>query len=239
MPVATSTLAARPRRSSSAAARARHGRAARVRRGRAARRRASPRSTCCASTPSSSREFARAGWATRRCARATRSGSGRGRPTRSRRGGTRRSTSSTRSGSTRRYVAENLARATDVDVPVVVVPLPVTSPTRTARRVPFELPDGFVFLFAFDFFSTLERKNPLGLIEAFKRAFEPGEGPTLLLKTINAQLPPRGARAAAPRDRRPRRHPARRRDARARRDGRAVRSAPTATSRCTAPRATG
>ena len=88
------------------------------------------------------------------------------------------------------YVAENLARATDVGVPVVVVPLPVTKPDAHGATVPFELPDGFVFLFAFDFFSTLERKNPLGLIEAFKRAFEPGEGPTLLLKTINAQYRP-------------------------------------------------
>ena len=70
------------------------------------------------------------------------------------------------------------------------MPLPVTKPDAHGATVPFELPDGFVFLFAFDFFSTLERKNPLGLIEAFKRAFEPGEGPTLLLKTINARYRP-------------------------------------------------
>ena len=89
-----------------------------------------------------------------------------------------------------RYVAENLARATDVDVPVVVMPLPVTKPDAGGATIPFEVPDGFVFLFAFDFFSTLERKNPLGLVEAFKRAFEPGEGPTLLLKTINARFRP-------------------------------------------------
>ena len=75
-------------------------------------------------------------------------------------------------------------------MPVVVVPLPVIAPDPGAAAVPFELPDGFVFLFAFDFFSTLQRKNPLGLVEAFKRAFEPGEGPTLLLKTINAGFRP-------------------------------------------------
>ena len=45
-----------------------------------------------------------------------------------------RSSSSTRSGSTRRYVAENLARATDVDVPVVVMPLPVDGARRRAAR---------------------------------------------------------------------------------------------------------
>ena len=37
----------------------------------------------------------------------------------------------------------------------------------------------------FDFFSVLERKNPLGLIDAFTRAFRPDEGPTLVIKTIN------------------------------------------------------
>jgi hypothetical protein len=50
------------------------------------------------------------------------------------------------------------------------------------------LPDGFVFLFSFDFLSVLERKNPLGLIEAFASAFVPGEGPVLVIKTINGDL---------------------------------------------------
>jgi hypothetical protein len=57
--------------------------------------------------------------------------------------------------------------------------------------VPFDLPaDRFVFLFVFDYFSTVERKNPVGLIEAFQRAFEPDEGPWLMLKTINAEFRP-------------------------------------------------
>ena len=47
------------------------------------------------------------------------------------------------------------------------------------------LPPGFLFLFTFDFFSFLERKNPLAVVESFRRAFDPGEGPLLLLKTIN------------------------------------------------------
>jgi len=87
-----------------------------------------------------------------------------------------------------RYVAENLARA--ADVPVVVVPLPVAAPDPGGARVPLALGDGFVFLFAFDFFSTVERKNPAGLVEAFTRAFAPGEGPRLVLKTINAEFRP-------------------------------------------------
>ena len=37
-----------------------------------------------------------------------------------------------------------------------------------------------------DLNSTLQRKNPLGVIEAFKQAFAPGEGPHLVIKTIHA-----------------------------------------------------
>ena len=89
-----------------------------------------------------------------------------------------------------RYVAENLARAADPGVPVVVVPLPVEAPEPGRATVPFALPDRYLFLFAFDYFSTLERKNPVGLVEAFRRAFEPGEGPILVLKTLNADHRP-------------------------------------------------
>jgi glycosyltransferase involved in cell wall biosynthesis len=47
------------------------------------------------------------------------------------------------------------------------------------------LPSGYVFLFVFDFLSVVQRKNPIGLIEAFRRAFRPKEGPTLVIKTVN------------------------------------------------------
>jgi glycosyltransferase involved in cell wall biosynthesis len=87
------------------------------------------------------------------------------------------------------YVAENVGRASPV--PVVVVPLPVEVPSTPACPAPVDLADGdFVFLFAFDYFSTLERKNPHGLIEAFTRAFAPGEGPKLIVKTIHADFRP-------------------------------------------------
>jgi glycosyltransferase involved in cell wall biosynthesis len=85
------------------------------------------------------------------------------------------------------YVAEIVGDATDK--PVRVFPMPVEvglPPDLTSADV--GLPENrFIFLFAFDFFSTLERKNPFGLIEAFKRAFAPGEGPVLVIKTINGQ----------------------------------------------------
>lgn len=73
------------------------------------------------------------------------------------------------------------------DTPVLTFPHPVLKPSVPAAPVRRRLgmPDGFVFLFMFDFFSTVGRKNPVGLIEAFCRAFEPGEGPALVLKSIN------------------------------------------------------
>ena len=45
-----------------------------------------------------------------------------------------------------------------------------------------------MFLFSFDFHSVAARKNPLGLVEAFARAFPTADdGPSLVIKTINAE----------------------------------------------------
>jgi glycosyltransferase involved in cell wall biosynthesis len=71
--------------------------------------------------------------------------------------------------------------------PVFKFRLPVLAPTidESLTRSQLGLPDKFIFLFSFDFLSVLERKNPLGLIRAFTRAFASGEGPSLVIKTIN------------------------------------------------------
>jgi glycosyltransferase involved in cell wall biosynthesis/2-polyprenyl-3-methyl-5-hydroxy-6-metoxy-1,4-benzoquinol methylase len=75
----------------------------------------------------------------------------------------------------------------ETEKPVLRFPMPVeVRDPPSLSRIDLGLPDDrFVFLFVYDFFSTLERKNPLGLIEAFKRAFPPGSGPILVLKSIN------------------------------------------------------
>ncbi len=44
----------------------------------------------------------------------------------------------------------------------------------------------FLFLFMFDFQSFFERKNPLGLIEAFKRAFRRDEDVVFAIKSVHA-----------------------------------------------------
>jgi glycosyltransferase involved in cell wall biosynthesis/2-polyprenyl-3-methyl-5-hydroxy-6-metoxy-1,4-benzoquinol methylase len=77
----------------------------------------------------------------------------------------------------------------ETDKPVLRFPMPVEvhEPPKLSRKDVGLPDDRFVFLFVYDFFSTLERKNPLGLIEAFKRAFPPGSGPILVLKSINGR----------------------------------------------------
>jgi glycosyltransferase involved in cell wall biosynthesis len=76
-------------------------------------------------------------------------------------------------------------------VPVVKVTLPVSLPDfERLPRARLGLPEGFLYLFAFDHLSVFERKNPLGLIEAFKRAFQPGEGAALAIKCINHERRP-------------------------------------------------
>lgn len=87
-----------------------------------------------------------------------------------------------------RFMAENIGAA--APVPVVALPPPVTAPAQAAAPLRLGVADGFLFLFVFDYLSTIQRKNPVGLIEAFKTAFAPGEGPQLLIKTINGPLRP-------------------------------------------------
>jgi len=81
------------------------------------------------------------------------------------------------------YVAENLGRV--APFAVKRIPPPVTQPDPGDTTLDLDVPSGFRFLFMFDFFSTIQRKNPVGLINAFRKAFEPGEGPQLVVKTIN------------------------------------------------------
>src|SRR5262249_32170487 len=88
------------------------------------------------------------------------------------------------------FVREAVERETSK--PVLTFPLPVLVPELPAlKRADVGYPDAaFVFLYVFDFFSTVERKNPLGLIDAFTRALpEPGQA-FLYLKSINGGRSP-------------------------------------------------
>jgi len=102
------------------------------------------------------------------------------------------------------HVADALAAVSPV--PVVRMPVPVEAePSSGAGREQLGLPSGGpLFLFAFDHGAGFERKNPLGAIEAFTRAFGPDAGPRLVVKCIGAQERPEAHRrlldAADPHD---------------------------------------
>ena len=80
------------------------------------------------------------------------------------------------------------AVAPAVDVPVSVFPPPIIRPPAAAvSRAGLGLPDDYLFMFAFDFLSVFERKNPLAVVDAFTRAFGPNEGASLVLRTLNGE----------------------------------------------------
>jgi glycosyltransferase involved in cell wall biosynthesis len=61
----------------------------------------------------------------------------------------------------------------DAPVPVHTMSLPVTvDDVAPLARADFDLPEAdYLFLFSFDFNSTLTRKNPFAVVQAFQRAF--------------------------------------------------------------------
>jgi len=102
------------------------------------------------------------------------------------------------------FVVELLRRS--APCPVNLIPMPVAPPAGAAPdRGRFGLGDDeVVFLFIYDYNSIFERKNPLGLLEAYRRAFGAAAGTRLVLKCINADGHPdahaRVVAAAAGRD---------------------------------------
>lgn len=90
-----------------------------------------------------------------------------------------------------RFVREVFAVTTSL--PVRLLPLPVPAPAASSID-PMQLPplvdcgERPVFLVVLDHLSVTERKNPVGAIDAFRRAFRENEGPVLVVKTMNARL---------------------------------------------------
>jgi glycosyltransferase involved in cell wall biosynthesis len=87
-----------------------------------------------------------------------------------------------------RFVTDAFAAVSPI--PVRHVPIPVAEPEPSNRgRAGFarlaDVGERTVFLTVLDHFSVTERKNPVGVIEAFRRAFAPNEGPVLIIKTMN------------------------------------------------------
>lgn len=99
------------------------------------------------------------------------------------------------------YCAEALSVVSPV--PIVKIMHSINLPEPNLTREETIIPDGlggethfpkdkFIFLFMFDFHSTIARKNPLGVIEAFKRAFRnTNQDVTLMIKFSNSKHYPK------------------------------------------------
>jgi glycosyltransferase involved in cell wall biosynthesis len=86
------------------------------------------------------------------------------------------------------FLEDMYKRATDK--PVKLVPLAVSvARMKTYPRKHYGLPDKkFLFLYIFDFNSSVARKNPMAAVQAFKQAFKPTNNTVgLVLKTMNTK----------------------------------------------------
>src|SRR5262249_35033932 len=93
------------------------------------------------------------------------------------------------------FVRDSISKAS----PIPVVKVPLNVPNRSSScpysRTRFGLKnDTFVFLFVFDYMSVFQRKNPLGLVQAFRKAFGGKDDALLVLKCGHAEAYPFEAR---------------------------------------------
>jgi glycosyltransferase involved in cell wall biosynthesis len=83
------------------------------------------------------------------------------------------------------FMAQGLRSQTDRPVHVYPYWTEEAAVPTALDRAALGIPDGPYALFCFDFNSGFERKNPLGVLDAFASAFPDGGGPTLVLKSVN------------------------------------------------------
>jgi glycosyltransferase involved in cell wall biosynthesis len=85
------------------------------------------------------------------------------------------------------FVRKSIASVSPIPVYKITPPLNIHGREAAPDRSHFGLPENAcVFLFTFDFFSTVQRKNPAAVIAAFQLAFRRDEPAVLVLKSINA-----------------------------------------------------
>jgi glycosyltransferase involved in cell wall biosynthesis len=93
-----------------------------------------------------------------------------------------------------RFIGEALRRALPLQVVDMLAGMRMP-PEVHLPRSRFGLPDDrFLFLFVFDMCSTAQRKNPLAVVEAFRRAFAPHEPVALAIKVSRGYHDPASLR---------------------------------------------
>jgi len=85
------------------------------------------------------------------------------------------------------FTRQSIAAVSPVPVRKITYPFQLDDLTTVSERSRFGLDEkDYVFLFTFDFYSTVHRKNPGAVIDAFREAFTPKDRAVLVLKSINA-----------------------------------------------------
>lgn len=86
------------------------------------------------------------------------------------------------------FVRKSIASVSPIPVFKITPPLNIHGREAEPNRSRFGLPENaYLFLFTFDFYSTVQRKNPAGVIAAFQRAFRRDDAAVLVLKSINVE----------------------------------------------------
>jgi glycosyltransferase involved in cell wall biosynthesis len=93
------------------------------------------------------------------------------------------------------WVTSEMTRAalqplTSKPVTLVRIPIDVPREATSYTRDQLGIPGGRVLMTSFDYLSVPRRKNPLGVIRAYRDAVEAEEGVTLIVKSINAHHAP-------------------------------------------------
>jgi GT2 family glycosyltransferase/glycosyltransferase involved in cell wall biosynthesis len=89
------------------------------------------------------------------------------------------------------FALDAISRVTPIPVVRIPLSLPERKTAKKRGRSHFGLAqDKFIFLFVFDFHSLIERKNPQGLIRAFKKAFSKKDDALLVLKCSHSTSAP-------------------------------------------------
>ena len=89
------------------------------------------------------------------------------------------------------YTQKILQESAPISVQVMPHVVQVST-TRQKMRKDLGIPEGrFVFLFVFDFHSIFERKNPLGIVRAFEKAFPSNSKTTLVIKSMHSGAYPK------------------------------------------------
>ena len=89
------------------------------------------------------------------------------------------------------FIADSISKLSPIPVVKISGPLNSDFSNVESDKEKFGLKNSFVFLFIFDFYSIIERKNPIGLIDAFKNAFQNNDKVRLVIKCTNGDKFPK------------------------------------------------